>query len=462
MSAVTSIEKVGRGHVPPHDLDAEAAVISATILRPNGWDDVAALVTPEMFYSEAHRRIVEAIRHLRTTGVTVDTVAVASRLKDTGRLAQVGGWPYLTAVIAAAPAVGTDHLQGYARTVRDHHVVRQVIARCTEAAARGYVGVPAVGDFLEDIARDLHELTALRHAGTSSFVGLGELAVSAYQRMQKLGTGVTKLAGTPTGFHRLDDNMGGIHGGDLTVVAARPAMGKTAFVLNIADHIARNGDGVAFLSLEMPKEQLANRVMCARADANVLAARTGAFTRDEWSRLAFVVDHLRTSGMVIDDRPKQSIAEVVSNARRLKQELANAGKPLRLLAIDYLQIMKVPERRDGSQTLAIGEITSTLKATAKELDVGVVLLSQLNRQVESRQEKRPQMSDLRDSGSIEQDADNILFLYRDEYYNAESAKGNVAEVIIAKQRNGPTGTVDLRFDKHATAFRNLPADWEGA
>jgi replicative DNA helicase len=468
------------GRVPPHDLDAEAAVLSAVLLSSEAFDEVSDVLRSEHFYSDANRRIFEAIIELQTAGGTVDVVRVATWLRDRDRLAQIGGTPYLAQLTDAIPAVA--HVGVHAKVVREKWRVRQLIATCQRFAAEGYSGQEDVQIFIDqaeqaifDIAR-VPENTAVRPV-QEAIHGAFEILVAASKR----GEGIT---GVPTGFDRLDRKCAGLHKGDLYIVAGRPGMGKTAFVLNIAVNVAtprrvRSSDsdgvlggdieqpgwGVGFFSLEMPREQLASRLLAVEARVDVSRLRSGSIKHEDWNKLTDAAARVGRLPIWLDDTPALGLLDLRAKIRRLKAEISRksgAGpeaQDLGLVVVDYLQLM---QGRKGAQSREqeISELSRGLKQLAKEMGVPVMALSQLNRSVETRttKDKRPQLSDLRESGAIEQDADTIIFIYRDEYYNQESVDRGVAEIIIAKQRNGPTGTVKVRFTPEYTRFDNLATE----
>ena len=461
------------GRVPPHDLDAEAAVLSAVMLDPAALDRVTDL-KPEHFYSEAHRRIFEAALELKSSGTPVDVVQVGSWLKDRQRLAQVGGTGYLSQILDAAPVVA--NVTAYADNIREKSRIRALILACQRVTAQGY------GDFGEPQAFiDGAEQAIYNIARTSSKLGtekLIDVMKKAFKRINDSLARGGKITGFSTGFTRFDSMTAGLHEGDLSIVAARPGMGKTSFVLNVAANVAsprgnvvegdesqqweEPGVGAVIFSLEMPREQLANRMVCSEARVDVGKIRTGNLGAEDWRKLTQAASYLGSLPIWIDDSPGLTLLELRAKVRRLQAEFETRDdegrkiKRIGLVVIDYLQLMK---GRDGaaSREQEISEISRGLKGLAKELEVPVVALSQLNRAVETRSEKskRPLISDLRESGAIEQDADNIIFIYRDDYYNPDSAEANIAELIVAKQRNGPTGTAKVRFDKQWTRFDNL-------
>jgi replicative DNA helicase len=467
------------GRVPPHDLDAEAAVLSAVMIDSLSLDKVLEFLKPEHFYSEAHRRIFEACVELKHESKPVDVVQVGTWLKDRERIAQVGGMGYLTEILNAAPAIANIAAYGY--TIREKARVRQLIATCQRVAAEGYIDYGEAQTFIDGAEQAIYEIA--RTPESSSVEMLKVVMRRAFHQLQEAASRGDRITGMATGFTRYDDLTAGLHDGDLTIVAARPGMGKTSFVLNVAANVAQPrgreltndpntrweepGHGVVVFSLEMPREQLANRMICSEGRVDVGKVRKGFLSAQDWTKLTKAASLLGTLPIWIDDSPGLSILELRAKVRRLQAEYdapAKEGRPgtgrrIGVVVIDYLQLMRGRENA-ASREQEISEISRGLKGLAKELKIAVIALSQLNRAVETRSEKskRPQLSDLRESGAIEQDADNICFIYRDDYYNKEaSTEPNVAELIVAKQRNGPTGTAKVRFDKEYTRFDNLAA-----
>jgi replicative DNA helicase len=468
------------GRVPPNDLDAEAAVLSAVLLDSTSFDQVQEFLQPEHFYADANRRIFEAVLELENSGRPVDIVSVATFLRDRNRLEQIGGTPYLAQLADATPAVA--HIVAHAQVVREKWRLRQLIATCQRFAAEGFGPPPDVQQFIDlaeqaifDIARvkDGNNVEPVRDAVVRAFKILEEA--------ERRGGGITGIA---TGFTRLDRQCSGMHPGDLYIIAARPGMGKTSFVLNIALNVAaakvesprpngeeyfeapveEPGHGVLFCSLEMPKEQLAARLLASEAQVDMSNIRSGRMTREDWSKLTEAASRLARLPLWLDDTPALTLLDLRAKIRRLQAEVtrgesATRARGLGLIVIDYLQLMQ--GRRDaGSREQEISELSRGLKQLSKEMRVPVIALSQLNRAVETRttKDKRPQLSDLRESGAIEQDADCIIFIYRDEYYFKDSEAKGVAEIIVAKQRNGPTGTVLTKFTSEFTRFDNLEAE----
>lgn len=458
-------------------------MLSAMLLSPEAVDIAGEILRPPHFYAEANRRVYEAIIDLVAARKAVDVVSVAGWLRDHERLQQVGGTPYLAQLTDATPAVA--NVETHARVVREKWRLRQLIALCQKVAAEGYGDCGEVQAFIDGAEQSVFEIA--RVPENTTVVSLRDAVVQAFRILNEATSRGGGITGIATGFTQLDRMMAGLHPGDLYIVAGRPGMGKTSFVLNLAINIARSavvraapdpdeeegpapgtGMAVAFFSLEMPKEQLAARLLASEARVDMADIRRGRLQHSDWSRLTEAAGRLATLPMWLDDTPALGLFDLRAKVRRLQAELARdparrdaegrAGK-LGLVAIDYLQLMQ--GRRDaGSREQEISELSRGLKQLAKELEVPVIALSQLNRAVETRntKDKRPQLSDLRESGAIEQDADAILFIYRDEYYDRDSEEKGIAEVILAKQRNGPTGVVKTRFSAAHTRFDNLESD----
>jgi len=460
------------GRVPPHDLDAEGAVLSAVLLSAEAFDRVQEVLVPEHFYHDAHRRIFEAVLELHSQSKPVDLVSVAGWLRDRERLAQVGGTPYLATLADATPAVA--HVEHHARVIREKWRVRQVISTCQSFAAEGYGDCGEPQAFIDRAEQAIFDIARIPEGST--IVPVKDAIHGAFQILAEAARRGGGITGTPTGFTQLDRKMAGLHPGDLYIVAGRPGMGKTSLVLNMAVNVAlprrravddpedgegdieEPGDGVAFFSLEMPREQLASRLLAVEARVDVSRIRSGEMRRDDWNKLTDAAARLGRLPIWLDDTPGLTLLDLRAKIRRLQADLKRgegSGK-IGLVCIDYLQLMQ--GRRDAaSREQEISELSRGLKQLAKEMQVPVMALSQLNRSVETRttKDKRPQLSDLRESGAIEQDADTIMFIYRDEYYFRDSPDKGVAEIIVAKQRNGPTGTVKVKFSAEYTRFDNL-------
>lgn len=445
------------GKVPPHDLDAEAALLSACMSRGvEAVDEALPHVSAEDLYSEAHRQIFEACVDLAQRHQPVDLVQIATWLKERERLMQVGGTPYLMQVSDAAPVVTEAHLVAYARTIRNRARLRRLAVKLAGAHARCFASMPdaETEGFFSDIERDIGEIVA--STNTSDLVPIGPITMAVMKKFEEHEKSGGGIVGISTGFDRFDRQTGGLHDGDLTIIAARPGLGKTSLVMGICDNVSDVGYAGAIFSLEMPKEQLVSRLLCTRARVDLSKARLGTFHASDWQKLSLASSQVFPKDIYIDDQADQTFAMIRSKVRRLKAKLLRKKKRLGVVIIDYLQLMRTRTGRDGkTHAQLIGEITRGLKKLAKELSIPIVILCQLNRDVEKRDDKRPVISDLRDSGEIEQDADNIIFIYRDDYYFRDTEEPNVAELIIAKQRNGPTGVVKLRFDKQWTRFDNI-------
>ena len=463
------------GRTPPHDLEAEGAVLSAILLERDALDRTQEILKPEYFYARANQLLFEACLTLAIDGGPVDIVTVSGWLRSRGRLADVGGSTYLAQIVDAVPSVA--NVEAYARIVREKWRVRMLIGTCQKVAAEGYGDTGPVQGFIDSAEQMIYEIA--RTPESSSVSPIKEVLIAAFKKITDAAARGSQITGTPTGFAGLDDLTSGLHEGDLVIVAARPGMGKTSFCLNIAANVAAQvliepeagstegpieqpGYGCAFFSLEMPKEQIATRLLCAEAHVDVGKVRKGLLSNDDWSRFTQAAGNLTQMPIWIDDSAALTVLDLRSKVRRIQAEMQRMSDPggiekkLGLVVVDYLQLMK---GRDGvnSREQEISEISRGLKQLAKELRVPVIALSQLNRAVETRagKDKRPQLSDLRESGAIEQDADMIVFIYRDEYYNKESQLRGIAELIVAKQRNGPTGKVPVKFIASCTRFDNL-------
>lgn len=452
------------GLVPPNDLDAEAAVLSAAMLDPEAFDEVAETLRGEHFYADVNRWVWEAIVALREQGQPADLVTVASRLKGSGRLDAVGGTPYLHQLANATPAYA--HIGPHAMLVREKARLRKFILQTQRASIEAY-GCDDVQALLDEHEQAVYELS--REERGSEVHHIGGAAQSALQNaMTAKDSG--GISGVETGAVELDKMMSGLGRGDLTIVAARPGMGKSAYVLGRAVHVAMPksddvpGLGVAFFSLEMPKEQLAARLLSSESRVDLKRFRTGNYDANDWKKLTDTAALIGTLPIWIDDTSALNLTQLRAKVRKIEAACRrgeHGGEPskLGLVAIDYLQLM---QGRKGAtnREQEISEISRGLKQLAKEMGVPVMALSQLNRSVETRstKDKRPQLSDLRESGAIEQDADNIIFIYRDEYYFRDSPDKGVAELILAKQRNGPTGTVRMKYTQEYTRFDNLADD----
>ena len=445
--------------VPPHSVQAEQSVLGGLMLDNEAWDKVADRVAGADFYRREHRLIFEAVAALAEENKPFDVVTLAEELERHGELDTVGGMPYLGALAKDTPTAA--NIQAYADIVREHSVVRQLIHVGTEIADSGFrTEGRDSAELLDNAERKVFEIAEQRNRGGSGFLPAKKLVTKALDRIETLYHSDDALTGTSTGFHDLDEMTSGLQRSDLIIVAGRPSMGKTTFAMNMAENVAiKSRQPVAVFSMEMPGDQLAMRMMASLGRVDQHRVRTGKLLDEEWPRLTSAVNLLAEAPLYIDDTPALTPTELRARARRLKRECKGE---LGLIVIDYLQLMQATGQNDN-RTAEISLISRSLKALAKELDVPVIALSQLNRNLEQRPNKRPVMSDLRESGSIEQDADVVVFIYRDEVYNPnipEEDKGK-AEIIIGKQRNGPIGTLYLTFLGQYTKFENFIASAYG-
>ena len=440
-----------REHVPPHAMDAELAVLGGIMLDPEALERLEGSLLPEHFYVERHRLIFGAMMDLAAKGQPVDGLTIKDYLEQRSLLDNCGGESYLGELISAIPT--SANVKHYASIVRDRAVLRELLSVCSKVSQKVYQSPEIeVGDHLDQAEMDMLAVAERFSRSRPTFSKMSDLMIDGYHALEKRYAEKRAVTGTPTGFTDLDEITSGLQPSDLLIIAGRPAMGKTAFAMNLARNAAMQSDfpgSVAVFSLEMSVQQIAMRMLACEARVNMKLLRTGRFSADDWRKLAAASGSLAESPIFIDDTPAISVTDLRSKCRRLKKE---TGK-LNLIIIDYLQLMSGradAERREQE----ISEITRSLKGLAKELDVPVIALSQLNRSLESRADKRPMMSDLRESGAIEQDADIIMFVYRDEVYNPDTPDKGMAEIIIGKQRNGPVGSVELVFIKEYAKFAN--------
>jgi replicative DNA helicase len=434
--------------VPPSSLEAERAVLGGILLENDAMNVVLEVLSLEDFYSEANAKIFDAMCELYRRNQPVDQVTLREALVHAGRLASVGGDEYLLSLTNTIPTVS--NIKTHARIVREKSVVRNLIQVCHEVAARGYGDYGAVEEFLDEAESSIFAVA--RERARNPYEHVKEVVMRTFQEIHETANRGEAITGLPTGFTLLDKLTAGMHAGDLIIVAGRPGMGKTSFALNVAHNACHSTKSpVAIFSLEMPKGQLVRRLLGAEARVDGNRIRTGQLHKDDWPKLADAAGTLSELPIWIDDTPAITLLELRAKARRLRSEIG-----LSLLVVDYLQLMRSGSRND-SREQEISEISRSLKALAKELEIPIIALSQLNRGVESRgvKDKRPQLSDLRESGAIEQDADTIWFIYRDEVYNRDSEDRGVAEIIIGKQRAGPTGTCRVRFFSEYTRFDDL-------
>ncbi|KIL39608.1 DNA helicase [Gordoniibacillus kamchatkensis] len=432
--------------IPPQNIEAEQAVLGAILLDSEALVTAMERVTGDDFYRGSHQRIFEAIVELAEQNEPVDLITLTARLQDKGQLEEVGGVSYLAELAKAVPTAA--NIDYYAQIVEEKSMLRRLIRTATQIASNGYAAGEDVGGLLSEAEQRILEISQRR--SSTGFVSIREVLMEVFERVEFLYNHKGGSTGIPTGFTDLDKMTSGFQRSDLIIVAARPSVGKTAFALNIAQNVGvRAKETVAIFSLEMGAAQLVNRMVCAEANVDAGRLRTGYLEGDDWEKLTMAMGALSEANIYIDDSPSVTVADIRAKCRRLQQE-----KGLGMILIDYLQLIHGRGKGDNRQQ-EVSEISRTLKQIARELNVPVIALSQLSRGVEQRQDKRPMMSDLRESGSIEQDADIVAFLYRDDYYDKESEKKNIIEIIIAKQRNGPVGTVELAFLKNFNKFVNL-------
>ena len=454
-------DDVARLRVPPHSIEAEQSVLGGLLLDNLAWDRAGDLLTESDFYRYEHRQIYAAISALVGGGKPADVVTVHEHLQSLGRADDCGGQGYLNALAQSVPSAA--NIRRYAEIVRERAVLRKLIGASDEIATQAFnpQGRP-VTQILDEAESRIFQIGEEGSRNKQGFIGIDKLVVELIDRVTELHeNGAEEVTGVRTGFYDLDRYTAGFQKGDLIVLAARPSMGKTALALNIAEHVAvREELPVLVFSMEMGAAQLAVRMVGSLGRIDQQHLRTGALRDDEWTRLTEAVDQLGKVSLYIDETPALNPAELRARARRMARQF---GGTLGLIVVDYLQLMSGSSGSDENRATELGEISRGLKALAKELQCPVMALSQLNRSVETRNDKRPLMSDLRESGAIEQDADVIMFIYRDDYYTKEACKEpGIAEIIIGKQRNGPTGTVKLFFNKPLTKFDNLAPGSSGS
>lgn len=435
--------------VPPHSIKAEQSLLGGLFLDNRSWDQIADKVGEHDFYRREHRLIHQAVAMLAEQSQPFDVVTVSELLEGRGELDDAGGLPYLGALAEDTPSAA--NILAYAQIVREYSVMRQLIAVGTDISDSAFrpEGRKAA-ELLDNAERKVFEISEQQTRGGGGFAPLKQLLSVALERIETLYEQDEPITGLPTGFADFDEKTSGLQPGDLVIVAGRPSMGKTTFAMNVAENAAiSTGRPVAVFSMEMPGESLAMRMMSSLGRVNQHRVRTGKLEDDEWPRLTSALSLLGEAKIFIDDTPAMSPSEIRARCRRLKREQGDLG----LVVLDYLQLMQAPGSGENRAT-EISAISRGLKSLAKELKVPVMALSQLNRNLEQRPNKRPVMSDLRESGSIEQDADVVVFIYRDEVYNEDSPDKGLAEIIIGKQRNGPIGTVRLTFLGEFTKFEN--------
>ena len=435
------------GKIPPHDIEAEQAVIGSMLTDMEAVVSSIENLKPEDFYREDNKLIFSAMVNLYNRSEPIDLITVKSELESMGKFDQVGGIEYLADLPEKVPT--TANANKYIKIVEDKSTLRRLIKTANEIIELGYDPTEELDDIMEGAEKKIFNL--MQDKNQKGYTPIKDILVDSFNQLEELYNRKQHITGVPTGFADLDYRTAGLHKSDLILVAARPAMGKSAFALNIATNAAvRANTPVAIFSLEMSKEQLVNRILCSEAMVDSNKVRTGKLEEGDWAKLASAIGPLSESEIYIDDTPGISVTEIRAKCRKLKLE-----KNIGMVIIDYLQLIQGTNRRNGSREQEISEISRSLKILAKEINVPVIAVSQLSRAVEQRPDHRPMLSDLRESGAIEQDADIVMFLYRDDYYNPDSEKKDIAEVILAKHRGGSTGTVELLWLGSYTKFVNL-------
>jgi replicative DNA helicase len=444
--------QIAQLRVPPHSIEAESSVLGGLLLDNSAWDRMGDLLTDADFYRYEHRLIFAAVGGLINATKPADVITVYEQLQAQGKSDEIGGLAYLNSLAQYVPSA--TNIRRYAEIVRERSILRKLVSASDEIATAAFnTQGRAVDKILDEAEQKIFNIGEEGSRMKQGFQAMDTLVVQLLDRVQEMADNPNDITGVPTGFYDLDRMTSGMQAGDLIILAARPSMGKSSLAINIAEHVALNeGLPVAVFSMEMGASQLAVRIVGSIGRIDQTHLRTGRLTDDEWPRLTEAIEKLRNVSLHIDETPGLTTSELRANARRLARQCGKLG----LIVVDYLQLMSVSSNMsDENRATAVGEISRGLKMLAKELQCPVLALSQLSRGVESRTDKRPMMSDLRESGAIEQDADVIMFIYRDDYYNKDSKEPGVSEIIISKQRNGPTGTLKLAFIKPLTKFESL-------
>lgn len=435
------------GKIPPQDIEAEQAVLGSMLTDQDAVIAAIEVLKEDDFYREDNKIIYTALLNIYNRAEPIDIITLKSELSSMGKLDAVGGLEYIAQLPDKVPT--TANVERYVKIVEEKSMLRNLVKTANEIINLGYDETENVEDIMDVAEKKIFDV--MQRKNSKGYTPIKDILIDSFTQLENLYNQKGSITGVPSGFVELDRKTAGLHGSELILIAARPAMGKTAFALNIGTYAAtRAGCPVAIFSLEMSKEQLANRILCSEALVDSNKVRTGELEDEEWGKLAQTSGELSTAEIYVDDTPGISVMEIRAKCRKLKLE-----KNIGLVIIDYLQLIQGSGKRGASREQEIAEISRSLKILAKELNVPVIALSQLSRAVEGRPDHRPMLSDLRESGSIEQDADIVMFLYRDDYYNENSEKKNIAEVIIAKQRSGSTGTVELAWLGSYTKFANL-------
>lgn len=435
------------GKIPPHDIEAEQAVLGCMLTDKDSVIAAIEKLKLDDFYREDNKAIYEAMLALYAKSEPIDIITVKAELVSNGKFDQIGGLEYLAALPEKIPT--TTNVEKYIKIIEEKSILRNLIKTANDIIAAGYDQTEEVEDIMNIAEKKIFDL--MQNKNAKGYTAIKDVLVGTFSELERLYNQKGYITGIETGFTELDYKTSGFHKSDLIIIAARPAMGKSAFAINIATHAAiSNNVPVIIFNLEMSKEQVANRILCSEAMVDSNKIRTGKIDDNDWIKLANSSGRLAEAPIYIDDTPGISIMEIRARCRKLKIE-----KNIGLVVIDYLQLVQGSGKKNSSREQEISEISRSLKILAKELDIPVIALSQLSRGAEKRDDKRPMLSDLRESGAIEQDADIVMFLYRDDYYNQDSEKKNIAEVILAKHRGGSTGTVELLWLGNYTKFANL-------
>ncbi len=440
------------GKIPPHDIEAEQAILGSMLTDKDAVISAIELLKEEAFYREDNKAIYSAILSLYAKNEPIDIITVKAELVEMGNFERVGGIEYLASLPDKVPT--TANVEKYIKIVDEKYMLRNLIQAANELISLGFDETEEVDRVLDMAEKRIFDLNQKKN--TTGYSSIKDVLVESFAELEKLYNQKGNITGVSTGFSDLDYKTSGFHGSELIILAARPAMGKSAFAINIATNVAvQRKVPVAIFNLEMSKEQIGNRILCSEAMVDSNKIKTGQIEDNDWMKLASTLSILSDAPIYIDDTAGISIMEIRAKCRKLKME-----KDIGLIVIDYLQLIQGSGKRNSSREQEISEISRSLKILAKELDVPVIALSQLSRGAEKRDDKRPMLSDLRESGAIEQDADIVMFIYRDDYYNEDSEEKNVAEIILAKHRGGSTGTVKLAWMSSYTKFANLERRYE--
>lgn len=435
------------GKIPPHDIEAEQAVIGSMLTDKDAVISAIESLKEEDFYREDHKAIYSAILSLYDKSEPIDIITLKAELTSLGLFDKIGGLEYLVELPEKVPT--TSNVQKYIKIVQDKSILRRLIKTANEIIEQGYDPTEEIDNIMESAEKKIFDIS--QDKNQKGYSPIKDILVDTFTELEQLYNQKKRITGVPTGFPDLDYKTAGLHNSNLVLIAARPAMGKTAFALNIATHAAvRAKVPTLIFSLEMAKEELVNRILCSEALVDSNKIRTGKMEEDDWLKVAGAMGPLSESQIYIDDTPGISINEIRAKCRKLKLE-----KNIGLIVIDYIQLIQASGRKNAGREQEIAEISRSLKILAKEINVPVIALSQLSRAPEQRPDHRPMLADLRESGSIEQDADIVMFLYRDDYYNQETEKKGIAEVILAKHRAGSTGTIELFWLGSYTKFVSI-------